>query len=183
MALSEFGVQAGESSSAEWWDMIPSIDEPPADFVPEKRKPPLETGISRRRILQSIGVIGGGLALNGLGWFSGINLRSASATVGTEHTNCAGYDNWNGYNNNAALCVGGTYSSIYCGTDGWFKNGTFGSTQYRPVSACGAVPYVLRNAWRWRHASVNYRCADGNIRYYSNGAWSAWMFRICAKRL
>jgi hypothetical protein len=90
-------------------------------------------------------------------------LGRAHATVGTEWTGsgCGGYSNWAGYNNNTKVCVGATYSSAYCGTDKWFKNGTFNSVIYTPQVACGDGTFDHRNAWRWTHNGTAYRCADG----------------------
>jgi len=127
--------------------------------------------------------LGGAVALNALQALSGVKLRRASATVGTEYSNCANYDTWPGYDNNSLVCVGFPYSYIYCGSDGWFKNGSFdgGTTQYRPVRICGAGGLSARNAWRWPHGQNRYRCADGQFRYLRNGTWTAWVYRICSQ--
>ena len=115
---------------------------------------------------------------------SGVRLRPAAATVGSEYANhCAGYDNWTGYNNNTLACVGAPYSYIYCGTDGWFKNGYFNNstTFYSPLKICGTGVYSARNAWRWSYGANRFRCADGNYWYKSSGVWRGPFLRICSQ--
>ena len=47
------------------------------------------------------------------------SLPEAGATVGSEYTTCAGYENWSGYNNNTLVCVGvPTVTSIVVATAG-----------------------------------------------------------------
>lgn len=166
-----------------WWDALPSVETPGGD-VPELEQPEPERpkrSVSRRRFMQGALAVGGALSLNGLQILSGIKLRPAAAAVGSEYLDCANYGNWSGYNNNTLVCVGGAYSYIYCGTDGWFKNGYFdnGYTFYTPIAACGhGLP--KRNAWRWPHGAYRYRCADGNFWYYRNG-WIGPQFKICSQ--
>lgn len=133
--------------------------------------------------MQGTIAIGGALALNGLQALSGVRVKPASAAVGTEYTNCANYDNWSGYNNNTLVCVGGPYSYIYCGSDGWFKNGYFdnGYTYYSPQKFCGAGGLAARNAWRWSYGAYRYRCCDGYFWVYQNGAWNGPTFKICSQ--
>jgi hypothetical protein len=167
-----------------WWEALPSADTPGNDDVPAVLPDPEAPvrRLSRRRFVQSVLVLGGALSLNGLQVLSGIKLRPAGAMVGSEYTDCAGYSNWNGYNNNTLVCVGGAYSYIYCGSDGWFKYGYFdgGYTYYTPITICGnGIP--KRNAWRWPHGPYRYRCADGNFYYYSSGRWVGPLFKICSQ--
>ena len=165
-----------------WWDSLPSVEPQPGD-VPEVAAPKdaPRRRVSRRRFMQGALAVGGALSLNGLQVLSGVKLRPATAAVGSEYLDCANYGNWSGYNNNTLVCVGGAYSYIYCGSDGWFKNGYFdnGYTFYTPIAACGnGLP--KRNAWRWPHGSYRYRCADGNFWYYNNG-WIGPQFKICSQ--
>lgn len=168
-----------------WWDTLPAAEERgDAEVVRRRDAGGSEPrGFSRRRFVQVGMALGGALALNGLQVISGVKLKPAGATVGTEYTSCANYDSWSGYNNNSLVCVGGPYSYIYCGSDGWFKNGYFdnGNTQYWPVKACGTGGLAARNAWRWSHAPHRYRCCDGYFRYRSNGVWTSPMFKICSQ--
>lgn len=170
-----------------WWDALPSSDEPGDGPEPVSPKPKRTESmrVSRRRFMQGALALGGALSLNGLQMLSGVKLRPAGAQVGSEYYTCANYDNWRGYNDNTLLCVGGSYSSYYCGGDGWFKYGyTDNSTRYfRPVAACGAGGLAKRNAWRWTKGTNKYRCADGQYYYKYNGSWYGPYFRICSKWL
>ena len=178
--------QTASDAGTSWWDSMPNVEAITATtpalgdtdgFAAAPRK-----GVNRRRFLQVGAALGGALALNGLQVLSGVKLKPAGATVGTEHTGCTIYGSWNGYNNNTLVCVGAPYSYIYCGSDGWFKNGTFdgGNTQYWPTKACGPY-YDYRNAWRWSHGSYRYRCADGYFRYWKDGGWTTAQFKICSQ--
>ncbi|MDI6103049.1 hypothetical protein QLQ12_30985 [Actinoplanes sp. NEAU-A12] len=118
--------------------------------------------------------MGGALALNLVGALPG-GTKKAFASVGTEHTNCAGYSGWDGYNNNTKLCVGGAYSRDYCGGDGWFLRYSGTCFNSGPAVACGEG-VTKRNAWRWPHSGRTYRCADG----YQQSCGSSSVFRICS---
>lgn len=176
--------QFSTSVPSNWLDSLPSADEPPPKASNRAdhdalRSPRVRT-VGRRQLLRSGLAIASVVALNAVGRVPGFRLPRAYATVGTEHLNCAGYSTWAGYDNNTQLCVGGTYGSSYCGSDGWFKNSTVGgTTYYYPIVICGEG-VTDRNAWRWTHSvagtSRQYRCADGMMRL-SSGAYA---FRICA---
>lgn len=163
----------------DYWASVPAIDDAPDTGPDEGTARPVSRRMvpSRRTTLKAAGALGGALALNVLSWLPPARPKQARAAVGTEHSNCAAYDDRAGYNDNSKVCVGGEYSSGYCGSDGWFLNGSTSSAQYWPVVACGDIPYVLRNAWRWTHAGTRYRCADGNVWTPSGGT----VFRICAR--
>lgn len=168
----------------EWWDSLPDVDAPGEGEEPVVRAEPHTRSwkVSRRHFVKGAIALGGALSLNGLQILSGVKLRPAGATVGSEYTTCAGYENWSGYNNNTLVCVGGSYSYIYCGSDGWFKNGYFdgGYTFYSPRAFCGnGLP--ARNAWRWSHGTYRYRCADGYFWYWSSGRWVGPQFKICSQ--
>ena len=158
------------------WSAIPAVHssaEPGALRQVARRS----AGLTRRRFIRSAIVLGGAAALGVLDFVGSLGGTRAAATVGSEHAHCAGYDGWSGYNNNTAKCVGGYYSSFYCGSDKWFKNGLFGSTQYTPVKACGDGSWSddKRNAWRWTHSGTPYRCADGVV-----CSSQQCVFRICS---
>jgi hypothetical protein len=110
------------------------------------------------------GLVGGCglLAVSALGKLPLWRPGAAHAVAGTEWLNCADYGGWSGYDNNTKICVGGPYSSTYCGSDKWARNGLYNSVYWYPQQACGeANPYLpKRNAWRWTHNSTPYRCAD-----------------------
>lgn len=174
-----------ESGAADdWWAAIPEARDHPAEGEAATRlsNRPLAEGAavpSRRGFLKVSGVLGGALALNLLQALSGVRLPFAGAAVGTQWPGCGGFS----YSNSIICTPGNAYSYIYCGSDGWFKNGTFngGNERYRPIKACNN-----RNAWRWVHAAtqIRYRCADGEFSYYrSSGGWTAWQFKICAQWL
>jgi len=178
-------IPAPVTAAASWWDELPAVDEEGAglEVVARAVESAAPRALTRRRVMQVGLTLGGAVALNALQVLAGVKLRRASATVGTEYLDCARYDNWSGYNNNSLVCVGFPYSYIYCGSDGWFKNGYFdgGTTQYRPVQICGTGGLSARNAWRWPHGQYRYRCADGQFRYIRNGTWTAWVYRICSQ--
>jgi hypothetical protein len=123
-----------------------------------------------------VAVLGGAFALNVVGALPPSRIRSAAARVGTEHLNCAGFDGWAGYDNNTKICVGGSYSRSYCGSDGWFRTDGNAYSAYIPVQACGTGSYSKRNAWRWTYSGTPYRCADGYFRVYGVGD----TFYICS---
>jgi hypothetical protein len=133
--------------------------------------------VSRRTTLKAAIALVTGSALGVLDRLA--NFSPASATVGSEHTSCAGYDNWSGYDNNQSLCVGGTYGGSYCGSDGWFKSITGPNFKYYPTAICGEGSYGKRNAWRWK-SGYTYRCADG---YFQSPLGATPVFRICAAYL
>lgn len=172
----------GFPTSGDWWADIPEARDSAAsgERRTELSRVPSVVGAvapSRRRLLQAAGAIGGALALNVLQGISGVRLPFAAATVGSEWTGCTVY----AYSNDIVCTPGGVYSYIYCGGDGWFKNGTFngGNERYRPIAICNQ-----RNAWRWVHNGIRYRCADGEFSYYrSSGGWTAWQFKICSQWL
>ncbi|MGI5284921.1 hypothetical protein ACQEVF_16495 [Nonomuraea polychroma] len=142
-----------------YWAEVPSVEDEPASG----RRHHLTGAVpSRRTIFKTMGVLGGALALNVLSALPGRN-NSAHAAVGTEYTHCAGFNNWAGYNNNTKVCVGGTYSRSYCGSDGWFLRSSGTCYNSYAVKACGTGSYAKRNAWRWTHSGTPYRCADGNV--------------------
>jgi hypothetical protein len=167
-------------SDEEFWNEVPSIDSEPgtgsgAAFVAA----PVAPGrwrASRRVTLQALSALGGALALNVLSWLPPFRGSPAQARVGTEHKDCAGYDNAGGYSNDTAACIGGPYGKQYCGVDGWFLR-SFGGTceSSGPVVVCGAGGLERKNAWRWTFQDVPYRCADGMM-YWCGGQG----FFICA---
>ncbi|WP_327589210.1 hypothetical protein OHA25_21000 [Nonomuraea sp. NBC_00507] len=143
---------------ARYWDGVPSVDDEPA------KRAGLGTLVpSRRTMMKSIVALGGALALNVVSALPPGRPKSASAAVGTEHLNCAGYNNYSGYNNNTKACVGFTYSRSYCGSDGWFIRSSGTCYNSYPISICGEGSYSNRNAWRWTHSGTPYRCADGKV--------------------
>lgn len=169
-----------------WWDSLPDYEKAPpgAERVVREGTASTAPGTGRRRFLQVGLALGGALALNGLQALSGVRLKPAGATVGTEHTNCAGYDATGGYVDNSVVCVGPPYSYIYCGSDGWFKDGYFdgGTSHYKPVVHCGNGYNVsFKNAWRWSYGSNRYRCADGVFRYKKYSEWTNWMSKTCSQ--
>lgn len=170
---------------------IPSFDEAPASsWTPRAVTAPAPArgpgAMRRRAFLRTLGAGGMTLGLTVLGWLPSARQRQASATVGTEYLHCAGYENDGGYVTNTILCYGFPYSSMYCGADGWFKNGWFrdpGDNSldlYVPRTICGDG-YPARNGWRWTHTNgVTYRCTDGYI--YWNGTGTPYAV-ICSKAL
>lgn len=135
--------------------------------------------ISRRSaIARSAGLLGGALALALVDRLPGSKPKVAHAARGTEHWHCANYDHWSGYSDDRTLCVGAPYGAYYCGRDKWFKIGRSGERLWYPVVACGAVPYALRNAWRWTHRGRVWRCADGHL-----CTGGRCVFRICSAAL
>lgn len=165
---------------AAFWNDVPDVGTPP---------PSTSTGLarlrapvpSRRTALKGTMALGGALAFNVLGAVPTSWLPKAVATVGSEWTGdaCAGYSGWSGYNNNTKICVGGTYGSSYCGTDGWFLNYRSPSWSSWPVVVCGTGGYSYRNAWRWPYGGRWYRCADGRQQVTGQAS----VFRICSKQL
>lgn len=154
---------------------IPLVDTAPeGSYEPRRltfRAPPMK----RRGFLRTIGLGGMALGITAVSWIP--IGRSAYATVGTEYTDCGGYS----YDN--IVCTGAPYSSAYCGTDKWFKNGCWrdpagGYNCYSPTAACGNNR-TKRNAWRWRHGSYVFRCADGYYKY----TYDERVFRICSAAL
>lgn len=142
-----------------YWAEVPSVDDEPDNG---KRAGLSWSMPSRRTIFKTVGVLGGALALNVLSALPGRN-NSAQAAVGTEYTDCAGYGSWAGYSDNTKVCVGGTYSRSYCGSDGWFLRSSGTCYNSYATKACGAGSLSARNAWRWTHSGKKYRCADGYV--------------------
>ncbi|GAA4972340.1 hypothetical protein HD597_007101 [Nonomuraea thailandensis] len=142
-----------------YWADVPSVDDEP-DTGGRSRL--TWSAPSRRTVFKTMGALGGALALNVLSALPGRN-NSAHAAVGTEYTSCANYGSWTGYNNNTKVCVGGTYSRSYCGSDGWFLRSSGTCYNSYAVKACGTGGLAARNAWRWTHSGRSYRCADGNV--------------------
>ncbi|MGW0809240.1 hypothetical protein [Nonomuraea sp. NPDC002799] len=142
-----------------YWADVPSVEDEPDTGG----RPSLSwSAPSRRTVFKTMGVLGGALALNVLSALPGRNT-SAYAAVGNEYTDCAGYSNNSGYNNNTKACVGATYSRSYCGSDGWFLRSSGTCYNSYAIKACGAGSLADRNAWRWTHSGTKYRCADGNV--------------------
>jgi hypothetical protein len=137
--------------------------------------------MSRRGVFRTIGVLGGALALNVVGALPPSRIRSASATAGTEWSNCSnsGYADFSGYKDGTTqrVCVGGSYSSSYCGSDGWFRTDGNSYSYYYPVQMCGAGSITDKNAWRWTYSGTPYRCADGYFVVYGVGQ----SFYICSR--
>jgi hypothetical protein len=168
----------------DYWATVPTIDDGPDDGPAAAaggrapRPPAGMTAASRRTALKAAGALGGALALNVLSWLPPARPKPAAATVGTEYTNCAGYDSWAGYNDNSKVCVGATYGSGYCGGDGWYLNYFSPNVRYYPILLCGSDNgLAARNAWRWSHGGTPYRCADGV--FWTSTGGSA--LRICAR--
>ncbi|GAA0411909.1 hypothetical protein Acor_15880 [Acrocarpospora corrugata] len=166
-------------NASDYWADVPSADQD-AEPSSQRRRRPAWPGVSRRAMFKSVGVLGGALALNVVGALPPARIRSASATVGTEWSNCtnSGYDGWTGYANGTTqtACVGASYSSGYCGSDGWFRTDGNSYSYYTPVVACGNN-VTKKNAWRWTFGSTPYRCADGNFTVYGAGT----SFYICSR--
>jgi hypothetical protein len=135
----------------DYWDSVPTVSEVESSAVPETGAGlQVRLRAHRRSLLRTAGVLGGALALNALSWLPPSRTGPARAAVGSEHTDCDGYN----YDN--IICTGAPYGTGYCGGDGWFlwTSGTcFASA---PVPRCHN-----RNAWRWSHNGRTYRCADG----------------------
>ena len=151
-------------------DRIPDFDTRTVEDVPRVVAPLAATPVRRRPLLK--GALTGSmtLAVTMIGWIP--LAKPARAAVGTEYTTGCG-----GYSYDGKLCTGASYSSGYCGSDKWFKNGCFRAPDnyvdcYAPTKACGSP---ARNAWRWS----GYRCADG---YYTPYGQSR-IFRICSAKL
>jgi len=163
-----------------FWDGVPDVDARPQTTSAHHAQLP-RPAWSRRAALKGTVAVGGALAVNILGAVPTSWLPKAVARVGTEWTGdaCAGYSNWSGYDNNTKICVGGTYGSSYCGTDGWFLSYSSPSWNSWPVSVCGAGSYSERNAWRWPYGGRWYRCADGRQQVTGQSS----VFRICSKQL
>ncbi len=162
----------------DYWREVPSTDSSPGFGDAFAAQPPAPNRLraSRRVTLQAIGTLGGALALNVLSWLPPFKGRPAQARVGTEHKDCAGYDNAGGYSNDTAVCVGGRYGPEYCGQDGWFLKSFSGTcVSSGPVVVCGAGGLERKNAWQWTHQGTPYRCADGMM-YWCGGQG----FFICA---
>ncbi len=160
----------------QFWREVPSLESEPGEGFEPAPPQPGRFRASRRVTLQAVSTLGGAFALNVLSWLPPFKAPPAQATVGNEYTNCAGYDNWAGYNNNSAVCVGAPYGSGYCGSDGWFLQYSGTCFVSGAVKACGDDGLTARNAWRWTHSSVPYRCADGH-QYWCGGDG----FFICSK--
>ncbi|MFF5213470.1 hypothetical protein [Streptosporangium sp. NPDC000396] len=157
----------------DYWAKVPSVDDAPV----EGRRPSFEKArATRRTVLKSVGALGGALALNVVGALPFGGAKPAEASVGTEWYDCAGYNNWSGYDNNTTWCVGGPYSRDYCGGDGWFLRLSMTCFVSGPTVACGTGSYSHKNAWRWTHNGTPYRCADG----YQQSCGSSSVFRICS---
>jgi hypothetical protein len=156
--------------TTDYWAGVPAVSDADAQDSTASRPRRAWPRTSRRTVFKTVGVLGGALALNLVGALPPARTRSASATVGSEHYNCANYDSWPGYNNNSAACVGGTYGQGFCGSDGWFRTDGNAYSYYYPVTACNG-----RNAWRWAHGRT-YRCADGYYHVYGVGS----TFYICS---
>ncbi|MFD1939567.1 MULTISPECIES: hypothetical protein [Nonomuraea] len=142
----------------QYWSQVPHADddENAGATIVRKARP------SRRTMFKSIGVLGGALALNIVSALPPSRANRAEAAVGNEYTNCAGYDNFSGYNDNSKICVGAPYSKSHCGGDGWFLRGSGTCWNSYATKACGNG-MTKRNAWRWKFGSTPYRCADGYV--------------------
>ena len=128
--------------------------------------------VGRRGFLRVVAAGGMALGLTVLGWLP--PARRAFGTVGTEHLDCASFDY------DGILCSPNVYSPANCGEDGWFRDGCIagpdgGHECYRPVSECDG-----RSAWRWWEDGVEYRCADGEVKFQGAPRWD---FRICNAEL
>ncbi len=151
-------------------DEVPLLDvEPPGHY--ELRRvvcASVSDQVGRRGILRVIAAGGMALGLTVLGWLP--LARRAFAAVGTEHLDCASFSY------DGLICTPAVYSPDNCGADGWFRagceadaNGEY--TCFRPVTSCDG-----RNAWRWRDAGTEYRCADGEVKLPGSPRWD---YRIC----
>lgn len=129
---------------------------------------------SRRRIL------GGALTLMGataFGVIAGVRSARPADASGTEYGHCVGFDTWEGYDDNSAVCLGGDYATSWCGPDGWFRRASGTCFNQWPVSVCGVgTNNPGRNAWRWTSNGAPYRCADGRIQTCGTDA----VDKICA---
>ncbi|MFI5915750.1 hypothetical protein [Dactylosporangium sp. NPDC051541] len=165
----------------DYWDSVPTVAAPDvtADGSPVAAAPDGGTEgrtmqstlrAHRRTLLKTVGVLGGGFALNVLSWLPPARGRAAQATVGTEYTSCTIYSY-----DDSITCTGGPYGSGYCGSDGWFLQYSGTCFSSGAVSVCNN-----RNAWRWKRADnqKTYRCADG-MQYWCGGSG----FYICAWQL
>ncbi len=151
---------------------------PKADAKDRPLRQQRNGGVSRRGMIKgSLGALAGAAALSVVDVFA--TDKKVAAVAGDQYPNCAGYDNWSGYNNNSQACVGAPYSLWYCGSDGWFKSGWGGGYYWQAVKACGAGSRTKRNAWLWNHDGSTYRCADGTRTTYG----SSPQFLICRHRL
>lgn len=154
---------------------LPLLDgPPPADYEPRLVTFQARTQ-QRRGFLRVLAVGGMALGMTVLGWVP--VGRRAEAVAGTEWPSCRAGDF--AYDD-AIICTPEVYSSYYCGTDKWFKNGCFRepdglTTCFRPLVRCHS-----RNAWRWVRSGVTYRCADGEVKCQQ---CSEWNFKICSARL
>lgn len=161
-------------SSDSAWNRIPETDVNDLSAFIRGRS------ISRRTVAKGAMVAAGGAALGVVGGAFSRFPRTANAVVGNEYdaNHCGNYGSWEGYDDKSTQtpCVGGTYGSQYCGSDGWFLQQTSGSWSSTPVKACGDNT-TKRNAWRWNSGGSAYRCADG-VQGYS-GQYLA--FRICQR--
>lgn len=155
------------------WTLVPILDTDNLEgsaITPSSR-------VSRRTFGAALVVLGGAAALAILRLIPAARPARLWAAVGTEHTNnCGGYDSWAGYNDNSEACVPYPYGSEWCGSDGWFKIASGTGYSMHPVVICGSPQ---KNAWRWTHDSVEYRCADGV--YWVQGVGGA--YRICSYEL
>jgi hypothetical protein len=171
------------TDAARYWAAVPSADADGPDLggpdlAPAVRRASSSLGKmkpSRRTMFKSAGALGGALALNVLSALPPGKGNTASAAVGTEHTSCAGYNNWAGYDDNTKVCVGAPYSRSYCGSDGWYIRGSGTCWNAYPVSVCGTGSYSTKNAWRWTKSGTPYRCADGKT-----AVCGATYFQICS---
>ncbi|HET6298874.1 MAG TPA: hypothetical protein VFG33_36230 [Kribbella sp.] len=166
------------TDAARYWAAVPSADDDGPDLGPAVRQASSSLGKmkpSRRTMFKSAGALGGALAINILSALPPSKGNIASAVVGNEHQGCANFAGWPGYNNNTKVCVGGTYSRSYCGSDGWFLRGSGTCWNSYAVKECGGGTYAKRNAWRWTHSGTPYRCADGVV-----ATCGASTFYICS---
>jgi hypothetical protein len=160
-----------------FWSSVPMIGPDEATGRPMPARRTLAT--QRRTLLKAAGVLGGALALNVLSWLPPARVRGAAARVGTEYLGCAGYDQWPGYNDNTAICVGAPYSPYNCGTDGWFLQYSGTCFVSGAVVDCGIENgLTAKNAWRWNYSGHTYRCSDG-MQYWCGGS----AFVICDYQL
>ncbi len=148
------------------WQEIPSADTDPGDAPPSAIRALADKAVNRRTVMRSATALGMTLGVTVLGWVVPGAARRAEATPGSYWGNC------NIYNYDGILCLGGPYSSGYCGGDGWFLNGNFSGYRWEPVTRCNG-----RNAWIWDTGSVGWRCCDG-MRYPLGGG--AGTFLICS---
>ncbi len=132
-------------------------------------------------MVKSVGVLGGALALTVVGALPPARIKSASATAGSEWSGCSnsGYANFDGYKDGTTqrVCVGGSYASSYCGSDGWFRTDGNAYSYYTPIVECGASGGLEEERLALDARQHPYRCADGRFVVYGAGS----TFYICSR--